>query len=223
MHCNQIIFSFHTGLIFIGVYRLIIRKLIYSAPSLNRHLLCSRQFGSFKMVKTNPIVIFRLPMIPTDHFHPNAGLFGILRKSVILPLPPVNLVIPSPIRTSWDTAEVSVSLFGAPKHLWFSILVGTIHGFHNGSVDHSHRNSTRWNCIVGNHESYKQCLQEKLCKAEQDCYAIVIAFYCSFSQRCQAIFQKVMILQLRVFTIYFISNHIKTLFYQCLLLRELFS
>ena len=104
------------------------------------------------MVKTNPIVIFRLPMIPADHFHPSAGLFEILRKSVIWPLPPVNFVIPSLIRTSWDTAEVSVSLFGAPKHLWFSILVGAIHGFHNGSVDHSHRNSARWNCILGNHE-----------------------------------------------------------------------
>ena len=26
---------------------------------------------------------FRLPMIPTDHFYPNADLFGVLRKSVI--------------------------------------------------------------------------------------------------------------------------------------------
>lgn len=135
------------------------------------------------MVRTNPIVIFRLPMIPTDHFHPNAGLFGILRKSVIWPLPSVNFVISSLIWTSWDTAEVSVSFFGAPKHLWFCILVGAIHRFHDGSVNHSNRNSARprWNCIVGNHESYKQCLQEKLCKAEQDCYAIVIAFDCSFS------------------------------------------
>ena len=112
------------------------------------------------MVRTNPIVIFRLPMIPTDHFHPNAGLFGILttlawlRKSVIWPLPSVNFVISSLIWTSWDTAEVSVSFFGAPKHLWFCILVGAIHRFHNGSVNHSNRNSAspRWNCIVGNHE-----------------------------------------------------------------------
>ena len=106
------------------------------------------------MVRTNPIVIFRLPMIPTDHFHPNAGLFGILRKSVIWPLPSVNFVISSLIWTSWDTAEVSVSFFGAPKHLWFCILVGAIHRFHDGSVNHSNRNSARprWNCIVGNHE-----------------------------------------------------------------------
>jgi len=132
--------GFHTGLIFIGVYRLIIRKLIYRT--------------SFKMVRTNPIVIFRLPMIPTDHFHPTAGLFGILRKSVIWPLPSVNFVISSLIWTSWDTAEVSVSFFGAPKHLWFCILIGAIHRFHNGSVNHSNRNSARhrWNCIVGNHE-----------------------------------------------------------------------
>ena len=113
------------------------------------------------MVRTNPIVIFRLPMIPTDHFHPNAGLFGILRKSVIWPLPSVNFVISSLIWTSWDTAEVSVSFFGALKHLWFCILVGAIHRFHNGSVNHSNRNSARprWNCIVGNHEKlYDHCL-----------------------------------------------------------------
>ena len=130
--------GFHTGLIFIGVYRLIIRKLIY--------LLQNGQNKS--------IVIFRLQMIPTDHFHPNAGLFGILRKSVIWPLPSVNFVISSLIWTSWDTAEVSVIFVGAPKHLWFSILVGAIHRFHNGSVNHSNRNSARprWNCIVGNHE-----------------------------------------------------------------------
>ena len=141
--------GFHTGLIFIGVYRLIIRKLIY--------LLKNGQNKS--------IVIFRLPMILTDHFHPNAGLFGILRKSVIWPLPSVNFVISSLIWTSWDTAEVSVSFFGASQHLWFCILVGAIHRFHNGSVNHSNRNSARprWNCIVGNHEKlYKQITSNAL-------------------------------------------------------------
>jgi hypothetical protein len=98
-------------------------------------------------------------MIPTDHFHPSAGLFGILRKSVIWPLPFVNFVIPSLIWTSWDTAEVSVWFVGAPKHLWLSIFVRAIHGFHNGSIDHSHRSFAGWNSIVGNHE---QLLVEKI-------------------------------------------------------------
>ena len=130
--------GFHTGLIFIGVYRLIIRKLIY--------LL---QNGQNKSDRD-----FAAPNDPNYHFHPSAGLFGILRKSVIWPFPSVNFVISSLIWTLWDTAEVSVSFFGAPKHLWFCILVGTIHRFHNGNVDHSNRISARprWNCIVDNHE-----------------------------------------------------------------------
>ena len=75
------------------------------------------------LVLTNPIVTFRLPMTPTDHFHPTPGLFGVLTKSVVWPLLTVNCVIPSLIRTSWDTTEVFVIFVGAHKLLWLSNLV----------------------------------------------------------------------------------------------------
>jgi hypothetical protein len=69
---------------------------------------------------------------------------------------------PSLFWTSWDTAEVSVSFFGAPKKLWFCILFGAVHRFQNGRVDHSNRNSARprGNCIVGNHDKLsKRCVE----------------------------------------------------------------
>jgi hypothetical protein len=41
------------------------------------------------------------------------------------------------IRTSWDTAEVSVIFVGAPKHLWFSILVGAIDSIMEALIIHT--------------------------------------------------------------------------------------